>query len=189
MSILSSVAMLNSSTASAGVEHVTEQDPVYNNLGDLWDYGYLAMSVLWLLVGVPGNFLVFLSCIIFKEMRWNNSRFPSSTNCCLNLGFIWRTITMSLLGNLALGDFLVCSANVLAAWIMIVVDREFLRNSEMDCVLTGYLCGIGCIGSVVSICSIAINRYYFPRFSNYTEFCWKTSFPNWNLNQSEVDNA
>ena len=40
-----------------------------NMLEPAWDYVYLCVSLLWLFVGVPGNLLVILSVLCFKELR------------------------------------------------------------------------------------------------------------------------
>ena len=40
-----------------------------NTLEWQWDVAYLAMSLIWLILGVPGNLLVLLSIVSYKELR------------------------------------------------------------------------------------------------------------------------
>ena len=40
-----------------------------NSLGPVWDYIYFAVSCFWLTVGIPGNALVIVAVLYFKELK------------------------------------------------------------------------------------------------------------------------
>jgi len=131
--------IVNTSTESA-VEPPswTTEEEGLNELGLLWDYIYVGLACVWLILGVPGNTLVFVSCVVFKEMH---------------------TIPMALAANLAVSDALVASANVATTFLTVLYDRTILLTNSTLCTFTSILCGLGCVCSMASICNIAINRY------------------------------
>ncbi|XP_075262880.1 uncharacterized protein LOC142354463 [Convolutriloba macropyga] len=130
----------NSSASSEMIETAVDGVPdeeVLNDLGAVWDYIYVALASLWLIVGIPGNLMVIISCIVFKEMH---------------------TIPMTLATNLAVSDALVASANVATTYLTILYDKAILITNSSLCTFTSILCGLGCVCSMASICNIAINR-------------------------------
>ncbi|XP_075241647.1 alpha-1A adrenergic receptor-like [Convolutriloba macropyga] len=130
------VNILNSSEETFVMEE--DKEVVFNDLNEAWDYAYAAIAGLWLMIGVPGNLMVIVSCIIFKDMH---------------------TIPMALATNLAMSDTFVASANVATTWLTILYDRRVLLDNRGLCIITSNICGLGCVCSMASICNIAINRY------------------------------
>ena len=66
---MAATALLNTTASLEGEEDEFPRHVVYNDLSDIWNWCYVGIAGVWLAIGVPGNFLIILSCIVFKEMR------------------------------------------------------------------------------------------------------------------------
>ena len=76
---------------------------------------------------------------------------------------------MAQTANLAMSDLLVSSMNVVSTWALLLFDSDLMTKYNIICLVTGYICGVGCRCSIASICCIAINRYYNSGAEDFTQ--------------------